>query len=355
MEKLPNLYSLRFFLALMVVVFHIPVTSIGLGLPYFNGWPVFNKGLVAVNFFFTLSGFLIVRQFYLRYRISGTVDLGRFYMRRIRRLWPVYYLVLILGLILYHLILPLAGIDYQIRYDLPELVACYALLAPNVFTAQYPVGGILNVLWSVGVEEQFYLVFPLLFLVFRKRIKMLLAVLLFLFVGLMVFYLEFYQFRNFYFYFAWGGLCSVLAEEGKLNFLRFGLINTAILALFVVIFFTDWLLFADDFVRYHLLNLIVSGLFIAAVAYFPLFDLDRTKAAYFGKISYGIYMYHMFVVTSVLYASRYFGMERLVSDTAFILLANLAVVVPTLAVSHFSYRYFEKRFLQTGKKNAPLS
>lgn len=48
MNKLPNLYFLRFFLALIVVIYHLPITSQNIGLPYFNDQPIFHKGGVAV-------------------------------------------------------------------------------------------------------------------------------------------------------------------------------------------------------------------------------------------------------------------------------------------------------------------
>lgn len=344
MGKLPNLYALRFFLALSVVVFHIPSTSYQLGLPYFNGLPILNRGLVAVNFFFTLSGFLIIRNLYLKYEKDGKINIAGFYLRRILRLWPVYYLVLAVGLLLYLLVIPALGIAYETDYSALELTAHYVFFAPNVFAMEHKVGGILNVLWSVGVEEQFYMGFPLLLLVFGKRTKLLLMGLLLLFLGLLFFHPEFYKYRNFYFYFAAGGLLALLGEGGKLSFLRFRLINATVLLLFVLTFFTDWLLPRTDFAQYHLFNLVVSGMLITTVAYYPLFDLDRSPLRYLGEISYGIYMYHMLVVTLFLYAVKFLKLDMVIPHTLLIILSNLTIIAITLLISHLSYQYFERRF-----------
>lgn len=60
-KELPNLYILRFLLSITVIVYHIPMISSNLKIPYYNDSPIFEKGTLAVYYFFTLSGFLIFR------------------------------------------------------------------------------------------------------------------------------------------------------------------------------------------------------------------------------------------------------------------------------------------------------
>lgn len=344
MKTLPNLYSLRFFLAITVVLFHIPITSYTIGLPYYNALPIFNKGLIAVNFFFSLSGFLIARNLYLEYQKKGTLNLLAFYSRRIRRLWPVYYLVIIIGIILYHIILPFIGIDYKINYNLFDLFLHYIFFIPNVFNANFKVGGILNITWSVGIEEQFYIFFPMFFLFFRKKIKWILLILLFILLGFLIFYYDFYFYRSYFFYFILGGLLALLAEEGKLRFLRFKIVNAIILIVFTLNFFTDFFTFYTNMAFHHIFNLIVSNLFIVSIAYFPLFKLDALKINYFGQISYGIYLYHMIIVTAYLYTIKLFKLDEMINDSLLIIINNVVVIVLTLFISHLSYQYFEKLF-----------
>ena len=65
MKILPNLTSLRFVLAFLVVVFHIHQFFQNRGFPFFNHLAVLNKGDEAVWMFFSLSGFLIIRQLFV--------------------------------------------------------------------------------------------------------------------------------------------------------------------------------------------------------------------------------------------------------------------------------------------------
>lgn len=78
-KKLPNLEVLRAFLALSVVIFHIPSISKTLELPSFSGLPIFHRGHEAVYAFFTLSGFLIVNLLYHEKKNSGTINVKNFF------------------------------------------------------------------------------------------------------------------------------------------------------------------------------------------------------------------------------------------------------------------------------------
>lgn len=75
-KELPNLYALRLFLALLVVIFHIPISSSTLDFPSYNGLAIFNKGNLAVIYFFTLSGFLIIRLLYLEIKNTSTINVA---------------------------------------------------------------------------------------------------------------------------------------------------------------------------------------------------------------------------------------------------------------------------------------
>lgn len=343
MNKLPNLYFLRFFLALIVVIYHLPITSQNIGLPYFNDQPIFHKGGVAVYYFFSLSGFLIIRNLYIEYVKNGNINLKKFFARRISRLWPVYYLVIILGLLIYHILIPALGVNYQTDYNVKELIMYYIFFLPNVFNDMHKVGGILNITWSIGIEEQFYLLFPIIFLVFRKKIKLALGILLFLLVGMLFIYKEFYVFENFYFYFILGGLFAILAEEGKLTVFNNKILSILFILLFLASFFTNIFAFHDMKLT-HLANLIISNCLIVSLAYYPFITLDKLKLNYLGEISYGIYMYHMIIITFYLYAIKQFNIDKYFNNNILILINNVVVICITMFVSHLSYKYFETLF-----------
>ena len=105
---------------------------------------------------------------------------------------------------------------------------------PTVFSALYSPGGILEILWSIGIEEQFYLfIAPLLFLVNKKHILLVLSLIGGLYF--IVFHLDvfkaFSKFSLVYFNFLFGGLVSVLEEQKRLNFLK----QSSLVSLLIVV------------------------------------------------------------------------------------------------------------------------
>lgn len=116
---------------------------------------------LGVDVFFVLSGFVITRLLLAEIAATGTISLGHFYERRARRILPVYYGCLLAGFGLSWLLgetftRPMRG---PTSPD-PWGAAAYALLAGNL--SRSPVTAPVEVLWSVCIEEQFYLLFPLL-------------------------------------------------------------------------------------------------------------------------------------------------------------------------------------------------
>ena len=163
MERLPNLDPLRFFLASLVILFHLPQLSYNQGLPSLPTIPIFNRGTEAVYMFFILSGFLIIRGIY-RSKLQERFSIKKFYIRRILRIFPLYYLIVAFGFFFYNFMLPLLGIPFEINYNLKEGILMTVFFLPNVFGKMYEPGGILEILWSIGIEEQFYIMIaPLLF------------------------------------------------------------------------------------------------------------------------------------------------------------------------------------------------
>ena len=88
---------------------------------------------------------------------TGTISVRAFYLRRVCRIWPLYFAVVAFGLIFYNALLPKLGITYPVAYSIPTAVVLYSFFLPNLMNSLYTVGGILNPLWSIGIEEQYYL------------------------------------------------------------------------------------------------------------------------------------------------------------------------------------------------------
>lgn len=170
----PNLDGLRFLAFLAVFVSHsmnlLGYASQHAGFNFARDYLLLN-GDLGVNFFFVLSGFLSVFLLIKEREVTGGIQLGSFFLRRLLRIWPVYFLVLALGLFVFPWLgagLP-AGFPLGVATDRlnPWL---YVAFAGNF---DYLVNGITNlligILWSISVEEQFYLFCPLLVAVLSPR------------------------------------------------------------------------------------------------------------------------------------------------------------------------------------------
>jgi peptidoglycan/LPS O-acetylase OafA/YrhL len=124
-------------------------------------YPLKSFGHEGVNLFFTLSGFLVGGLLLKQYSQEGRIDAARFIVRRIFKIWPAYYV-----LILFHVIVGRHPLD--------------TFLVQNLTHMQNYFGSSIAQTWSLAVEEHFYLFLPLLLIVFARfqtRINAILAVL----------------------------------------------------------------------------------------------------------------------------------------------------------------------------------
>ncbi|MDC7995382.1 acyltransferase family protein [Altibacter sp. HG106] len=353
MKRLPNLDVLRFLLATMVLIYHVPKLCESQGLPYFNDAPIFQRGIEAVYMFFVLSGFLIIRLIY-RAKQNGTFSISNFYMRRILRIFPLYYLVLFFGFFFYWIALPALGIAYDSNYPFWKALGLSVFFFPNISASLYEPGGILEILWSIGIEEQFYLlVAPLLFLIRTKRILIVLTALVGIY--LLLFHWEaFYLLRKYqmvYFYLFGGGIIALMEAQGRLQFLKSSLwIPLSICVATLVYFTTDWLLL-PTYQGKHVLTVVLFCLFVHTAAHnHRNVIISNPLLNYFGNISYGIYMYHAIVLNFVVYLFLKGEWAAQLGAVAAIILTQFSTLVITLIVAHVSYRYVETYFLNLKSK-----
>lgn len=162
----PAIDGLRAIAVLAVVAYHA-----GLPVP---------AGFVGVDIFFVISGYLITRILRDELVGRGSIDLWHFYARRARRILPALVVVVVATLLAVRLLLPSVE-----QIDSAKAAAASLAFAGNIYF--YAKGGgyfegdstgspLLH-LWSLGVEEQFYLLWPLLLLAIRNRAAAAVAVL----------------------------------------------------------------------------------------------------------------------------------------------------------------------------------
>jgi peptidoglycan/LPS O-acetylase OafA/YrhL len=347
-KQLPNIGVLRGFLAITVVLLHVPLMTKNIGLPAFNDWPILQKGYNAVWVFFSLSGFLIINLLYKEKVKNGQINVLQFYKRRILRIYPVYYFVLIFGLLYYHYLLPTLGVPFETNYSILEaLIWCVGFL-PNVFFSLFDPGGILSVLWSIGIEEQFYLIIaPISKFIRSKRFTIVLA--LFTVAYFLCYFIPEFEFlrryRFMFFYFSMGGLIAILNQQKKIDFLIFhsGL-KFVLYGLFVLYFITNLLDFENEMLK-HLVGLILFPLFILNISEEKRLIISNRFLNYLGEISYGIYMYHMIALNVVIFLALEFKLATALDPLLTILILNFSTLVLTVFFAHLSYYFIEKKFI----------
>jgi len=150
----PDVQGLRAVAILLVVLFHA-------GIPGISG------GYVGVDVFFVISGFVITGVLLREHHSTGRTSIRAFYGRRARRIIPAATLVIIVTVIAaYHLLGPLVGHDTAIDGQWAALFLAnfhFAAAQTNYLASQQP-PSVLQNYWSLAVEEQFYIVYPAVFL-----------------------------------------------------------------------------------------------------------------------------------------------------------------------------------------------
>ncbi len=348
----PGLNGLRAIAALAVVLSHTTQYFGDFGLdPYvfgktYEGQPRgIELGAFGVSIFFTLSGFLIT-YLLLKEKESRSLNIKNFYFRRILRIWPLYYLNLALTLITIYF--------WKMPFQYNTL-AFYVFLAANI---PYILGFYFQLLihyWSLGVEEQFYLFWPWFVKLQLKKLTKLIWVLI---AGLLFLKIVFHLLRLRYqisipyltlhvtrFHcMLFGCIGAILYYQRNKIF-----INLASHFLTQIICWTAILALAIN--RFHFFSIIdnelvsLVGLCLIisqAQGKNRIINLENNIMDFLGKISYGIYIFHLLII---FYFSKLFPKIKDIGFSSYVLV-YLMVVITCVAVAWLSYQYFEKRFLR---------
>jgi peptidoglycan/LPS O-acetylase OafA/YrhL len=352
----PELDCLRFFAFLAVFLYHTFAHEADYYAARHIPFGAFlasaaRAGSFGVDLFFLLSAYLITELLFREKEEFGTVHLKSFYVRRMLRIWPLYFLAVLIGAVL-----PL--VDPNQKFPLRYIVA-FLLLSGNWMTSLvgFP-QSVMNPLWSVSFEEQFYLIWPTLIARARRASTVLLA----------------------------SGLLLVVAEIGRLVLLKYArqrhsdveiFTNTIArldplalgIATAVILrkkqvelrWFLRWscaILGASVWLLAgHYFHLTVAFMLIGYPAmalgswliFMSGFGLGVAPGwlRYLGKISYGLYVFHMLALYLV---------SKLIGGYAgnlgkFMIYWCLGLAL-TLVMAALSYRFFESPFLRLKERFA---
>jgi peptidoglycan/LPS O-acetylase OafA/YrhL len=272
---MPGLDGLRAIAVLMVLAYHARA-------PFAPG------GFIGVDLFFVLSGFLITRLLQRERETNSRIAILAFYWRRARRLYPALLFMLLVYLALAPLLWP------ELAHLRDAALAASYVANWSIVLIQAPV--VLSHTWSLAIEEQFYLAWPLLVSLLPRRRALPLLVALFLLAS------------------GWRAYC--LANEVpawavyvRLDTRASGLVLGAVLALLdlrlqrprlwsslgllALLALDLWARWLDpDYLRYGIsLTELVAAVLILAASTQPGW-LGHPWMAWLGRLSYGIYLWH---------------------------------------------------------------
>lgn len=369
----PGLNGLRFYAALLVVISHLEVAkSQVLGIAsVFERLPVqLDVGSLAVRFFFVLSGFLITYLLLAERDAAGDIDVPRFYLRRALRIFPLYYLILLIACTLFPLLFP-GDPTYDIRRQPHVLrrLLLYIAFLPNIGLVPSPLVPGAGHLWSIGVEEQFYWFWPAVLKLFPKHLPRILIALVVVktatvvwlgqllvvnpgpAVGALAFLRTLYTWTFLPIeYMAIGGLGADAVFHRRDALLRFALhpwverVNLFVLLPSVFV------------VRFGIPPLLIGMIFLVLILNVAcnersLVRLDDRFHRHAGDLSYGVYMYHPLVLFAVLAGLR--ACSAILGRPVLLHLALYALVLgATYVISLLSFHTFEGFFLRLKKRFA---
>lgn len=396
-KQFPALDGLRGFAILIVLVYHyfilLPTTS-----PWLAGFVIgiASKGYVGVDLFFVLSGFLITG---ILYDAKGQNNYFRnFYARRFLRIFPLYYGVL----------LAVLGFLLALKFVAPHLWDKYpkfpGLLTAMPFFWTYTtnfgqVAGFqtsaLGHFWTLAVEEQFYLVWPLVVFACSRRSLILTCVATIISAlgcRLIVSHLGWGQSANYVLTpcqmdaLAIGALVAVIARSPGWNIARMARLATVLFGLAAIPFALCFIIL--PLLRLHLVpwgslpsnptiyNMKIMGttgfhymgwerdLFYSdfAILFAALLVLALSPTACFGVphrvfswvplrvlggYSYGIYVFHFIVLRGISTLLRIVHMHHRVYSSDWLTLGVIAInLVVSMGLAFASFHLWEKRFLR---------
>lgn len=359
----PGLNGLRFFAAMAVAVSHVELMKQYHGLPNAYDEPaVYELGRLSVTLFFVLSGFLITYLLLVEKERTGEIAVRRFYLRRVLRIWPLYLLVVLLSF----LVLPRFEVFQLPRYTatLPEHFAAtfplFLLFLPQLALSIYEPVPFAEPAWSIGVEEQFYLLWPALLRKTRSFVALAVVVIVAA-VGARYFALAMAKANRAdadaltiwnrvinYFYFtrmecmAIGGLFAWLVFAKRKTLLSFFYNRFVQVVTYAL---TAYLLVTDSFkpiFNYGWYS-VCFGVLILNIATNPrsLIRLGGRAFEFLGNISFSIYMLHEMAIQLTIAAG--------LKSNAMLYAVSMTL---TIATASASYLWFERPFLRLKSRYA---
>lgn len=349
-----------------------------------NIWMKFTVyGSYGVNFFFVLSGFLITLLLLKEKEATGTITIKNFYLKRIFRIWPVYFTTFFIGACILPFLIPRS--TYEV-FTMTNPVMTFETLSYFFFFLGNFYQGLglgiaslsIGILWSVCIEEQFYLVWPWVVKWCNTRKLTLITILLISLSLLYKFIWADNRLGNYYLPWSVGmdlgfgallGIGYFLNKQKKVFIYSLTVLASCVLIIIGTLLYTYPHMEVLKSSLVEILRLIKTPLIDCIFVLILLFFIRRAEhlftnyehpflnilhvsvkkmgnlLIYLGKISYGLYAYHticLMLVVSILYQIGFLKVEvnRITFFTTIIIAFIFAIIV-----AHLSSKYMERYFI----------
>ena len=369
----PNLDSLRFLAFLLVFLQHGFRNAFKPfdGQHYFLDRIIsffFSGGATGVQIFFVLSGFLITYLLLNENKKAGNINLKKFYIRRTLRIWPLYFATVIFAFLIYPYIKSMIGIHSDLC-SRPWYYFTFLANFDSIYISQHCPGQSAmtqSIVWSVAIEEQFYIFWPILFILMPPSKHWL--VFPFVIISCLAFRIAHVETEGKILYFhtfavmgdlAIGGLFAYLSMHSKkflvwLQQLPKKTILFFYLFIFFCYFFQDIIFSLPGSVVYGRMIFDIFWAFIIIEQCFAknnLFALGKNKQfSNLGKVSYGLYMLHPIGILITDISFRVLNINT--SSSLTLIVMGVISLIISIMIARLSYKWFETPFLKFKDKFA---
>lgn len=322
---------------------------------------IFGNGNLGVNFFFVLSGFLITYLLIKEKEIRHKINIPFFWIRRILRIWPLYFLCVIFGFFIFPLIKSFLG---QTPNETAHIFYYLTFLNNFDFIKNgLPDSSNLGVLWSIAIEEQFYFIWPIILAL--VPIKKMWIIFISIILGSITFR-YFYQSPILYEHhtlscigdMAVGALGSWLILQ-KPKFLQ-RIISLKKFYIFIIyLVFISIFFFRKELFYWNEVLKITERIIIAFIILLIILEQNYSiksffkmskfkRISYLGTISYGLYCLHFIGILITINITRILRINDHFWQVM-ILETSIALFL-TIIISKLSFKIVEKPFLNLKNK-----
>lgn len=347
--------ALRFFAFLIVFISHIPLPKLW-GLDQYH-----IVGSVGVSFFFVLSGFLISYILLVEKLNTNTIEFKRFFGRRALRIWPLFYAMIAFAFITPYLLSWVGLGSKDEGYEPNWLLSCLFLENYNMmWSHDFPNVSPLRVMWSLCIEEHFYIIWVLLLkFIPVKRIPLLVVISIGVANITRVIYwnigIDSMDVFSNIDYFALGALPAYYLLQAPERLKNLDNISLPIKWSVVVLIGLSIFIIPEFLGSYASLALpVIYGPLFLLVLLFTLtarntfLIKDENRLSQLGLYTYGLYLFHTICINLILKISPNLGVNPS-NLKGYLLVFGLSMVL-SIGISYASYELFEKQFLKLKKK-----